>query len=63
MVIDVGVEIIESQKVSHDAAIMSSYKFIVWKDDVQNLLQPDAWLEFITCRRFRFHHYDNGRDP
>ena len=61
MVIDVCVEIIELQKVSHDAAIMSFYKFSVWKDDVEKLLQPDAWFKFITCCRFRSHHHDNGR--
>ena len=61
MIIDVGVEIIEWQKVSHNAAIMFSHKFTVWKDDIQKLLQPDAWSEFNTCCRFRSHHYDNGR--
>ena len=61
MVIDVGIEIIELQKVSYDAAIISSYKLTVWKDDVEKLLQLDAWPEFITCRRFCSHHYDNSR--
>ena len=40
---------------------MSSYKLIVWKDDVEKLLLQDAWPEFIICRRFHSHHYDNCR--
>ena len=59
MVIDVSVEIIKLQKVTHDATIMSSYKLTAWKDDVEKLLQPDAWPEFITCRHFHSHHCDN----
>ena len=60
MVIDVGVEIIELQKVSHDAATMASYKLTVWKDNIEKLLQPEVWPEFITCRSFPSHHYNNG---
>ena len=60
MVADTGVEKIDIKKISHVDAPMTSYKLTVWRDAVDKLLQPTAWPEFITCRRWvRPHRHRN----
>ena len=68
MVADTGVEIIDIKKISHADAPMMSYKLTIWRDAVDQLLQPTAWPEFITCRcwvRPRRYRDDNthGNPP
>ena len=52
MIADTGVEILDLILLSHENATMASYKVSIWKDDEEQLMKPDAWPQFISCRRY-----------
>ena len=52
MIVDTGVEILNLILLSHENATMALYKLSIWKDDEEQLMKPDAWPQFISCRRY-----------
>ena len=52
MVFDTKVEILALHKICHADSVMTSYKLTIWRDDEDKLMQPGAWPQFISYRRF-----------
>ena len=67
MIAYTGVTPIEVNKLSHDNAMMTSYKVIAWRDEEERLMESDAWPRLISCRRYirprfrrqKHHKWDN----
>ena len=45
-------QVLKITKISHDDAINSSYKLIIFADDEEKVMQPSYWPEFVACWRF-----------